>query len=82
VSIRHARKDPGTLLAWTRTDAFAFVPYYHQQVAPRDRDTVRARTREPIDAATALRGAVPCRLSGCRALVGAQAPGRSGEPFP
>ncbi|WP_137175462.1 FAD-binding oxidoreductase [Massilia sp. HP4] len=57
VSIRHAHKDPGTLLAWARTDVFAFVLYYHQQIAQRDRDAVRAWTRELIDAATVLGGA-------------------------
>lgn len=57
VSIRHARKDPGTLLAWARADVFAFVLYYRQQTAPRDRDTARAWTRELIDAATGLGGA-------------------------
>ncbi|WP_371855234.1 hypothetical protein [Massilia timonae] len=56
VSIRHARKDPGTLLAWARSDVFAFVLYYRQQTAPRDRDAVRAWTRELVDAATALGG--------------------------
>jgi len=56
VSIRHARKDPGTLLAWARTDVFAFVLYYRQHTASRDRDAVRAWTRALIDAATALGG--------------------------
>ncbi len=56
VSIRHARKDPGTLLAWARTDVFAFVLYYRQQTAPRDREAVRAWTRELVDAATAQGG--------------------------
>lgn len=56
VSIRHARKDPGTLLAWARTDVFAFVLYYRQHTAPRDRDAVRAWTRALVDAATALGG--------------------------
>lgn len=56
VSIRHARKDPGTLLAWARNDVFAFVLYYRQRTGSRDRDAVRAWTRELIDAATALHG--------------------------
>jgi len=56
VSIRHARKDPGTLLAWARDDVFAFVLYHRQHTAQRDRDAVRAWTRELIDAATSLRG--------------------------
>ena len=56
VSIRHAHKDPGTLLAWARTDVFAFVLYYRQGTAVHDRDAVRAWTRELIDAALALDG--------------------------
>lgn len=56
VSIRHARKDPGTLLAWARTDVFAFVLYYRQQTDAGERDAVRAWTRELIDAALALGG--------------------------
>jgi len=57
VSIRHARKDPGTLLAWARSDVFAFVLYYRQQTGQRDREQVRAWTRSLIDAAAALGGA-------------------------
>jgi len=34
VSIRHAHKDPGTLLAWARTDVFAFVLYYRRERRP------------------------------------------------
>src|SRR5262249_54425144 len=30
VSIRHAKQDPGSLLAWARTEVFAFVVYYKQ----------------------------------------------------
>lgn len=56
VSIRHAHKDPGTLLAWARTDVFAFVLYYRQQTAAPDRAAVRAWTRELIDAALACKG--------------------------
>ena len=56
VSIRHARKDPGTLLAWAREDVFAFVIYYKQGKTGRDQQAVRKWTRELIDAATALGG--------------------------
>ena len=56
VSIRHARQDPGTLLAWARTDVFAFVLYYQQHTTPRDLAHVRAWTSALIDAATALGG--------------------------
>jgi FAD/FMN-containing dehydrogenase len=30
VSVRHATADPGTLLAWSRGETFAFVVYYEQ----------------------------------------------------
>jgi FAD/FMN-containing dehydrogenase len=57
VSIRHARQDPGTLLAWARSDVFAFVLYYKQGTTDADRVAVRNWTRELIDAATDLGGA-------------------------
>jgi FAD/FMN-containing dehydrogenase len=56
ISIRHAHKDPGTLLAWARTDVFAFVLYYRQGTEPSERDAVRGWTRELIDAALAQDG--------------------------
>jgi len=57
VSIRHATQDPGTLLAWAKTEVFAFVLYYKQGTTDADRKTVGLWTRELIDAATALGGA-------------------------
>jgi hypothetical protein len=51
VSIRHALKDPGTLLAWAPEEVFAFVLYYKQRVTPEDRREVARWTRELIDAA-------------------------------
>ncbi len=56
VSIRHARQDPGSLLAWAREESFAFVVYYKQGVTPAARKEVGAWTRELIDAALALGG--------------------------
>jgi FAD/FMN-containing dehydrogenase len=56
VSIRHARKDPGTLLAWAREECFAFVVYYKQGVDEAARRKVGAWTRELIDAALAVGG--------------------------
>jgi FAD/FMN-containing dehydrogenase len=56
VSIRHALPDPGTLLAWTRTEVFAYVLYYKQGTAVEDREAVRAWTHELIDAAIAAGG--------------------------
>ena len=34
VSIRHAKKDPGTLLGWAREEVFAYVVYYRQGLTP------------------------------------------------
>jgi len=57
VSIRHATQDSGTLLAWAKTEVFAFVLYYKQGTTDPDRRAVGIWTRELIDAATALGGA-------------------------
>lgn len=51
VSIRHALRDPGTLLAWARSEVFAFVLYYKQGTSDADRRNVSLWTRELIDAA-------------------------------
>jgi FAD/FMN-containing dehydrogenase len=51
VSVRHALKDPGTLLAWAPEEMFAFVLYYKQGVTPDDRREVARWTRALIDAA-------------------------------
>ena len=51
VSIRHARKDPGSLLAWARTEVFAFVLYYKQSTSETEKTNVGVWTRELIDAA-------------------------------
>jgi FAD/FMN-containing dehydrogenase len=57
VSIRHARQDPGTLLAWARSEVFAFVLYYKQGVTPADRKAVGVWTRELVQAAIDSGGA-------------------------
>jgi FAD/FMN-containing dehydrogenase len=51
VSIRHARADPGTLLAWARTDVFSLVLFYKQGTSAGERRKVAPWTRELIDAA-------------------------------
>lgn len=56
VSIRHAKQDPGSLLAWARTEVFAFVIYYKQGTTAADRNEVGNWTRELIDAALAVDG--------------------------
>lgn len=56
VSIRHAKQDPGSLLAWARTEVFAFVIYYKQGTSDANRSEVGVWTRELIDAALDLGG--------------------------
>lgn len=57
VSIRHALKDPGSLMAWAREEVFAFVVYYKQGTGPDDRAKVGQWTRELIDAVIEVGGA-------------------------
>ena len=64
VSIRHATKDPGSILAWARTDVFAFVVYYKQETDAEADAAGERWTRELTDAALALGGSyyLPYRL--------------------
>jgi len=55
-SIRHAKRDPGSLLAWARTEVFAFVVYYKQGTNDSAKNHVGVWTRELIDAALDLGG--------------------------
>jgi len=57
VSIRHARPDPGSLMAWAREEVFCFVLYYRQRTGPHDRGRVAVWTRELVDAVTEVGGA-------------------------
>lgn len=56
VSIRHAMPDPGTLLAWARTESFAFVVYHKQRTRENARQRVAVWTRELIDAVLSVGG--------------------------
>jgi FAD/FMN-containing dehydrogenase len=56
ISIRNARPDPGTLLAWARTEVFSFVIYYKQGTSELDKEKVKNWTRKLIDAAIANNG--------------------------
>jgi FAD/FMN-containing dehydrogenase len=56
VSIRHALKDPGSVMAWARNEVFCFVMYYKQGTSAPARDEVGVWTRELIDAAISLNG--------------------------
>lgn len=56
VSIRHAEKDPGSVMAWARGETFAFVVWYKQGVTPAERGLVEVWTRELISAAISCGG--------------------------
>ncbi len=56
ISIRHAKKDPGSLLAWARTEVYAFVLYYTQGTTAKDKEKVGVWTRELINAALRCKG--------------------------
>jgi FAD/FMN-containing dehydrogenase len=56
ISIRHANKDPGSLLAWAKTEVFAFVIYYKQGTQAKDNEKTKAWTRELIDAVIISKG--------------------------
>ncbi|MCO6522648.1 MAG: FAD-binding oxidoreductase [Snodgrassella sp.] len=56
ISVRHANRDSGSLLAWARTEVFAFVIYYQQSTDERSKEQVGVWTRELIDAALANGG--------------------------
>ena len=58
VSIRHSKKDPGSLLAWSRYEkVFAFVVWYKQSTTKESVEEVGRWTRELIDAVISLGGA-------------------------
>ena len=56
VSIRHSFSDPGTRLAWARSEVFALVIYYKQGTSSADQATVALWTRDLIDAAISVHG--------------------------
>lgn len=56
ISIRYATSDPGTLLAWSRGETFAFVVYYRQDTTPEAIDEVGRWSREMVDAVVAAGG--------------------------
>ncbi len=57
VSIRHALPDSGSLLAWARTEVFAFVVYYRQETSESAQHEVKLWSREIIDAVIEENGA-------------------------
>ncbi len=49
VSIRHALPDPGSKLAWAKSESFAFVIYYKQGTDEKSKQAVEKWTRQMID---------------------------------
>jgi FAD/FMN-containing dehydrogenase/uncharacterized membrane protein YhaH (DUF805 family) len=56
ISIRHAEKDSGSLLAWAKEEVFAFVVWYKQDTNDAEKGKVAVWTRELIEAAMAQNG--------------------------
>lgn len=56
ISIRHAEKDPGSLLAWAKEEVFAFVVWYKQYTNEVEKGKVSVWTRELIDASISQNG--------------------------
>jgi FAD/FMN-containing dehydrogenase len=56
ISIRYARPDPGSLLAWAKSEVFALVLYYKQGTTETAKMAVSGWTRELIDAALSVNG--------------------------
>jgi FAD/FMN-containing dehydrogenase len=56
ISIRYARQDPGSLLAWAKSEVFTFVLYYKQGTTEAAKATVSDWTRELIDAVLSVDG--------------------------
>ncbi|UYZ83875.1 FAD-dependent oxidoreductase [Entomomonas sp. E2T0] len=56
ISIRHAKQDSGSLLAWAKTDVFAFVIYYQQATTAQAKAKVGEWTRQLIDAVLSCQG--------------------------
>ena len=56
ISIRHAKQDPGSLLAWARSEVFGFVIYHKQGTTAAARQEVGEWTRALIDAALSVGG--------------------------
>ncbi len=56
ISIRHAMKDSGSMLAWAKEEVFAFVVWYRQGTSRDARGAVAVWTRELINAAMSVGG--------------------------
>jgi len=61
ISITHSMQDPGSLLAWARTNVFAFIIYYKQDTSPTALDMEEHWTRGLVDAALRVDGSYSLR---------------------
>jgi FAD/FMN-containing dehydrogenase len=50
VSIRHAYKDPGSLMAWAKEEVFAFVCYHRQDIDEESKASVKKWSKQIVDA--------------------------------
>ena len=56
ISVRHAKPDPSSVLAWARTEVFGFVIYFKQGTSAAAQKEVGSWTRDLIDAAVNVGG--------------------------
>ncbi len=56
VSVRHAKADSGSYMAWAREEVFAYVVYYKQKTDKYAKEETAIWTRELIDAVIAVNG--------------------------
>jgi FAD/FMN-containing dehydrogenase len=56
VSIRHAKRDSGSYLAWARENVFSFVIYYKQRTSDSAKEKTGNWTREMIDEVLSVNG--------------------------
>ena len=56
ISIRHAKADSGSYLAWAREEVFAFVVYFKQGTKDFEKQSVGVWTREMVDAVLSVDG--------------------------
>jgi FAD/FMN-containing dehydrogenase len=56
ISIRHAKQDPGSFLAWAKEEVFCFVVYYKQGTTEEDQKKVGIWTRDLVNSAISHHG--------------------------
>jgi len=68
ISIRHANKDEGSYLAWAKTEVFAFVIYYKQDISTAAKTKVKKWTQELVNASLSELGSyyLPYQINATR----------------